>query len=68
MGRRRKEQAPTSAGLEGKSLSQEAAEAAALGLTYGQYTALVETGALEAWKRNNTQERGKKRCKQDVCG
>ena len=55
MGRRRKEQAlPPAAGLKGKSLSQVAAEAAALGLTYGQYTVLVETGALEAWRKNES--------------
>lgn len=40
------------AGLAGKSLAQVAAEAKALGLTYGQYTTLVNTGTLERWRRN----------------
>lgn len=52
MKRRKKTPAPPTAGLAGKSLSQVAAEARALGLTYGQYTMLSETGALERWKRN----------------
>ena len=50
MGRRRKEKALPAARLKGKSLSQVAAE---LGLTYGQYTVLVETGTLETWRRNS---------------
>lgn len=53
MGRRKKAPATPTAGLSGKSLSQVAAEAKALGLTYGQYTVLVETDTLRLWLRNN---------------
>lgn len=37
--------------LDGKSLGRVAAEAAALGLNYGAYTALVASGGLESWCR-----------------
>lgn len=37
--------------LTGKSLPRVAAEAAALGLNYGAYTALVSGGELERWCR-----------------
>ena len=37
--------------LAGKSLSRVAAEAAALGLQYGEYTVLVKEGMIERWCR-----------------
>jgi len=48
----------TPARAEIKTLSQVAGEARKLGLTYGKYMALVQSGGLEEYIRNRRRENG----------
>ena len=55
MERRREEQNKPKAPKvgEGKTLTQMAVEARELGLTYGQYSSLLASGGLAAYKKNH---------------